>query len=55
MKTPKKRVEALEERSSTDAGPVEIVVCWDDAEFFPEDENVIIVEWPDDESNSKTS
>jgi hypothetical protein len=55
MKTPKKRVEALEEKhSSTDAGPVEIVVCWDDAELV-QDENSIIIEWPDDENTEKTN
>jgi len=50
MKTPiKKRISELE-RSSTDAEIPEIRVIWDDAELNPGDENVRIVEWPDDEN-----
>ena len=50
MKIPiKKRINELE-RSSTDAAIPEIRVIWDDAELNPGDENVRIVEWPDDEN-----
>ena len=52
MKKPiKTRISELE-CSSTDAGFPEIRVVWDDAELNPDDENVLIVEWPDDENHS---
>jgi len=52
MKKPiKKRIDELERKhSSTDDGPVEIRVIWDDNELLLDDENVLIVEWPDDEN-----
>lgn len=51
MKEPiKKRINELEKRSSTDADNVDIRVVWDDSELNPDDENVIIVEWPEDEN-----
>ena len=50
MPTIKKRLEELEKRSSTDE-TFEYQVIWDNAELEPENPNVIIVEWPENEND----
>ena len=51
MPTINKRLDDLENRSSTDDKTVDIRVVWDDAELDRDNPDVIIVEWPEDENN----